>query len=120
MGKGINKALWEKLLGVQSAQEAAELLRANGAEYSEEEASQIWQEIERCKAKGKEEAVFTQDLSSEEMESVSGGRRLNIYDGGFPNCAATVESGSWCGSNDACHTWSIIYVGMSDCSKAWK
>ena len=49
----------------------------------------------------------------------------NIYEGGFPNCAATVEEGSWCGSNDACKKDAIRYKGMencfaADCSKAWK
>ena len=45
----------------------------------------------------------------------------SIYNGGFPNCAATVEDGSWCSSNDACHTSNAIrYTGLTDCSKAWK
>ena len=45
----------------------------------------------------------------------------SIYNGSFPNCAATVEDGSWCSSNDACHTSNAIrYTGMNDCSKAWK
>jgi len=49
----------------------------------------------------------------------------DIYKGGFPNCVATVEDGSWCGSNDACTLNAIRYTGMedcafADCSKAWK
>ena len=49
----------------------------------------------------------------------------DIYKGGFPNCAATVEDGSWCGKNDACSNNAIKYKGMencfaADCSKAWK
>lgn len=49
----------------------------------------------------------------------------DIYQGGFPNCAATVEDGSWCGTNDACVSTAVHYKGMeecsfSDCSKAWK
>ena len=49
----------------------------------------------------------------------------DIYQGGFPNCAATVEDGSWCGSNDACTSDAIRYQGMencfaSDCNKALK
>ena len=47
--------------------------------------------------------------------------KRSIYSGGFPNCAATVEDGSWCSSNDACHTSNAIrYAGMKDCTKAWK
>ena len=43
-----------------------------------------------------------------------------IYGGGFPNCAATVEDGSWCGSSDACVYIAIDYKGMTDCNKAWR
>ena len=47
--------------------------------------------------------------------------KRSIYSGGFPNCAATVENGSWCGTNDACHTSNAIrYTGLTDCTKAWK
>ena len=53
------------------------------------------------------------------------GFHRDIYKGGFPNCAATVEDGSWCGTNDACVTTAIVYKGMEECSfsncnKAWK
>ena len=49
----------------------------------------------------------------------------DIYKGGFPNCAATVEDGSWCGTNDACSNNAIKYKGMENCfanycNKAWK
>ena len=55
----------------------------------------------------------------------TGTYKRNIYYGGFPNCAATVESGSWCESNDACSKVAILYEGIkgcwfSDCHKAWK
>ena len=44
-----------------------------------------------------------------------------IYGGnGFPNCAATVEDGSWCSTNDACYDVAIDYKGMRDCAKAWR
>ena len=38
----------------------------------------------------------------------------------FPNCAATVEDGSWCEDNDACYGNAVEYKGMEDCSKAWR
>ena len=78
-----------------------------------------------------EEEVFKQKLSDEEFMAVSGGGRghraertpisppRNIYDG-FPNCAATVEDGSWCDKNDACFDSDVVYLGMTSCSKAWK
>ena len=37
-----------------------------------------------------------------------------------PNCAATVESNSWCSENDACYDDAINYQGMDHCAKAWE
>ena len=80
----------------------------------------------------KEAEVFGQELAPEELESIAGGSDpsdfncttqvygRNIYSGDFPNCASTVEDGSWCGTNDACFNTSVIYQFMSDCSKAWR
>ena len=93
--------------------------------------------------KKKEEEVFAQSLSDEELESVNGGwvycgstpegepteptshceliLSRDIYgDAGFANCAATVEDGSWCGNNDACFGNAIMYTNMKNCSKAWR
>ena len=89
-----------------------------------------------------ENAVFHQELSDAEMAGTVGGRgeeyfrncenaaqdyqhctdlwSRNIYEGGFPNCAATVEDGSWCGENDACYKMAIEYIHMRDCEKAWE
>lgn len=134
MSREMNEELWKKLLEAQSSQDAEELLRADGAEYTEEEASQIRQEIEQYKADkkqaGKEEAVFVQNVSLDEMEGVAGGqqedqifvsRQRNIYGGkGFANCAATVESGSWCHSNDACWEYEVVYTNRTYCAKAWE
>ena len=84
-----------------------------------------------------EKEVFIQEVSDEEMEAVAGGEGLkdhcgeshtnncsnslwrNIYAGGFPNCAATVEADSWCGSNDACVEVSVVYTNMNECHYAW-
>ncbi|MGX8715691.1 MAG: hypothetical protein ACSW8A_08050 [Lachnospiraceae bacterium] len=93
----------------------------------------------------KEEKVFAQELSEEELAETAGGLfpvnsgpdpapkdnctesdHRDIYGGnGFPNCAASVEEGSLCWSNDACNRSAIIYTGMedcfaNDCNKAWK
>ena len=46
--------------------------------------------------------------------------KRNIYVPKFPNCAATVGDGSWCGTNDACYSDAVDYQGMVDCSKAWR
>ena len=83
-----------------------------------------------------EEQVFKQELDDDELEAVAGGaegtgdpnncnnaHRRDIYGGdGFPNCAATVEDGSHCNTNDACVYFSVRYKGMKDedCKKSWR
>ena len=93
-----------------------------------------------------EEQVFRQEIADDELEAVSGGKgdrpidyvlpswcipdddsdhctetwERNIYEGAFPNCASTVEDGSWCKASDACTAVSISYQGMTDCGKAWR
>ena len=70
-----------------------------------------------------EKEVFIQKVSDEEMEAVAGGGSENktecvrdssrdIYHPSFPNCAATVEEGSWCDWNDACFSNAVQYTGM--------
>ena len=97
--------------------------------------------------KAKENEVFNQELSIDDLDAAAGGEynelgkalfgaekhdddiencvedhRRQIYGGGgFPNCAATVEDGSHCGTNDACYGSAIVYKGTgSSCPKAWK
>ncbi len=101
--------------------------------------------------KAREEEVFGQDLSMDDLDAAAGGRRKNEYrdnqgnicyapagvdpdpgncsminrrqiygGGGFPNCAATVGDGSWCGTNDACNKNAVEYYGKKDCGKAWR
>ncbi len=79
----------------------------------------------------KEDEVLAQPLSPDELEAVSGGDQdddrincvryseRNIYLGGFPNCAATVEDGSFCSSNDACYHSMVSYYILQECQKAW-
>ena len=71
------------------------------------------------KALRREEEVFDQDVSEEELLAVAGGRKdenctdsrtcdcvqvhfRKIYENGFPNCLSSVEDGSWCSEADAC------------------
>ncbi len=97
----------------------------------------------------KAKEVLDQEVSVDELDAVAGGgsgcpygyngeheeadknncvneHYRNIYGGrGFPNCAATVEDGSTCSSNDACYNPSVAYTGITDgcsvldCVKAW-
>ena len=81
-----------KLLQARSAEEAAALVKADGQELSPEDAAQLWAEItKRREQDGRE-------LSPDELEAVSGGVRDWITEG----CAATVECGSTCWSDDRC------------------
>ena len=92
--------------------------------------------------KAKEDEVFDQELSLDDLDAAAGGsgdcnepsvcgqpsydsctrnHNRQIYGGGgFPNCAATVEDGSWCKSSDACYNEAIDYKDTSSCSKAWR
>lgn len=87
-----------KLLTVKNAVEVAEIVKTEGQDISAEEAENLFQEITRFKDGS--------ELSVEELESVSGGADRDWLTDG---CAATVEAGSWCGSNDFCHWWDVTY-----------
>ena len=90
-----------KLLAAQSEEEVTELLKADGQEIPPEGAARLWEEIKKArKQNGKE-------LSPDELEAVSGGADRDWLEVG---CAATVEPGSWCGSNDWCAIIDVTYV----------
>ena len=92
----INEELKSRLRKAQTAEEAYALLKRSGADAPL--AEQIWKEL--CAHRGDEE------LSLDELEAVAGGADRNwVTDG----CAATVEPGSRCGSNDACWKWDVTY-----------
>lgn len=70
----------------------------------------------------KEALTLNKELDEKELESVSGGKAWG--EGGCPsgdrgyayykeNCKATVEPGSWCGSNDYCDKWDVTYTTNS-------
>ena len=92
--------LKSKLLAAQSAEEVAALVKADGQEITAEDAGHLWEEIKKCREQD------GRQLSLDELESVSGGADRNwVTDG----CAATVEYGSWCDSNDKCIVWDVTY-----------
>ena len=92
--------------------------------------------------KSHEDEVFDQEVSIDDLDAAGGTVFLtpdddknncvradyrDIYGGkGFPNCAATVEEGSHCGTNDACIADAINYTGFKStgyfdrCLKAWR
>lgn len=88
--------LKSKLIDANSMDEVKSILRESGEDESQ--AEQIWKEV--CARRESEE------LSTDELAAVSGGADRDWLTDG---CAATVEPGSWCGSNDACSIWSVTY-----------
>lgn len=73
-------------------------------------------------------SIFNNEISEEELSSISGGLPTGFdmgadcsnsewschYSAGFnyypdPGCSATVEFGSWCGSDDKCQIWDMKY-----------
>ena len=104
--------LKKKTLAAASAEEIMEIMKAAGEEITAEAAAQLFEKAQ-AKKTGKE-------LSLDEMEAVSGGADRNwVTDG----CAATVEYGSRCWSNDKCVNWDVTYdFGPTDtlCIKCGK
>ena len=96
----ISKALQARLLAAQSAEEAAALMEGDGQKLTAEDAAQLWDEIKKGRKQDDRE------LSVDELDAVSGGEDRDwVKDG----CAATVEYGSRCGSNDKCILFDVIY-----------
>ena len=88
------KELKEKLKQAKTLDEARQILQDHNEDPSL--AKDLWKEI----------VHFKQKVSMEELEAISGGADRDYLKDG---CAATVEADSWCGSNDACYIWSVIY-----------
>ena len=82
-----------------------------------------------------EKDILRQSLSDADLNEVSGGSQdpdafqvnctrgqyRNIYGGKrFPNCAASVEDGSWCWTSDSCFSCAVLYTKTKECVMAWK
>ena len=87
-----------KLMEAQRAEEVAGLLREAGGDAALSE--RLWVELtHKRETDGKE-------LSLDELAAVSGGE---CRDWAKQGCAATVEPGSWCWSDDKCALVSVLY-----------
>ena len=94
----ITNELKAKLLAAKSEEELAVLLKDAGVDKPA--AKRIWAELtNKREADGKE-------LSLDELEAIGGGADRDFLKDG---CAATMEPGSWCGSNDCCYFWDVTY-----------
>ena len=92
----MKNGLKERLKDAKSLEEVKEIVKGD----SKLSAEQIWQELER------HQSTKSERLDLEELEAVSGGADRDWTKDG---CAATCESGSWCGSNDYCNIWDVTY-----------
>jgi len=70
----------------------------DGQTVTPEDIAHLWDEISSYRK--------VKELSLDELEAVSGGADRNWVTEG---CAATVEYGSWCDSNDRCIYWDVTY-----------
>ena len=70
----------------------------DGQTVTPEDIAYLWDEISSYRK--------VKELSLDELEAVSGGADRNWVTEG---CAATVEYGSWCDSNDRCIYWDVTY-----------
>ena len=90
--------LKKKTAAAASSEEITEIFKDAGIDLTEEQAAEL---LEKAKAH-----TLDKELSAEELEAVSGGADRDWLKDG---CAATVEPGSWCGSNDSCSIWDVTY-----------
>ena len=93
-----------KLIRAKDIEEVRALL---GPETAEEEINQTWREIEAHRPADGMEAV-----DDDELAAVSGGADRDWEKEG---CSATVEAGSWCGSDDACVWVDVTYSNIDRC-----
>ena len=85
------KELEQKIAAAGSPEEIERILNDAGEKIGPEDAAKLFEKLQNRKADGGE-------LSPDELEAVSGGVRDWVTEG----CAATVECGSICWSDDHC------------------
>ena len=84
------KELEQKIAAASSPQELQRILNDAGEKIGPEDAAKLFEKLQNCGT--------AQELSPDELEAVSGGVRDWVTEG----CAATVECGSICWSDDHC------------------
>ena len=94
----MDNELKAKLLAAKSEEELAVLLK--DTDVDKPAAKRIWAELTNKREAGGKE------LSLDELEAINGGADRDFLKDG---CAATMEPGSWCNSNDCCYYWDVTY-----------
>jgi len=103
----LSEELKARLLKAESVEEITDILASGGTDATKEDAERIFEEL-------KKHSEF-REVSEDEMEAVSGGfynegGLASSRDWATEGCAATVEVGSWCWSNDKCLFVTNSYV----------
>ncbi len=112
----ITKELKEKLLKANSEDEVKTLL---GDRIPEEAMAELWKKMQKMRP-----ANGLESVDDDELAAVNGGFDIfYIFTKPFADpdrdfeekgCAATVEYGSWCGSNDLCGTYEVTYTNTEN------
>ena len=97
----ISEKVMTELVTAQSAAQVEEILKEKGYQFGAGDAEHVFQEIDKHRG--------DMELSLDELDSISGGYDRDWLSDG---CAASVEPGSWCGSNDYCHQFDVTYKHM--------
>ena len=100
----ITQEMRARLIRAKDQEEVRAIL---GPEAAEEEIERVWQEIQHHRPAEGLEAV-----EDDELEAVSGGADRDY---GEQGCAATVEEGSHCWSDDKCNYWAVTYGNYDPC-----
>ena len=102
-----------KLIRAGNMEEVRAILGPNAKKA---EIDRAWREIEAHRP-----AEGLETVDDDELAAVSGGADRDWIEDG---CAATVEKGSWCGSDDFCIWFDVTYSNYDPCPKGgnheWK
>ena len=95
----MNKDMRQQIRQAKDLDEVRSIL----PELSASDSERVWAEIEKHRSSASEK------LDLDELDSVSGGADRDWVKQG---CAATVEVGSWCWSNDHCVAFDVTYDNL--------
>ena len=91
--------LLDQIKDAKSREEIESHLKDAQVAYTSDDLDKFWLKVSGT-------PVDVSELSDDEMDAVAGGDDIDLN---REPCAATVENGSWCWSNDACKMFEVTY-----------